>query len=92
MYFFKYISSTKKKYRTIQGVQEILEQLEDTLKLYVWNYMHRAPPIFHSPTKGSPSFGSFPTPSNKAKFEIFQPPPPQLVFGGSSYYVYTRLD
>ena len=50
--FFNYISSTKKKIRTIQGIPESL----GTLELSVWNYMHPPPPankskfeIFQSP-------------------------------------------
>ena len=52
------VPKKKKKIRKIQGIPESLGTLK--LHVYVWNYTH-PPVILH-----------FPTPPNKAKFEIFQ--------------------
>ena len=83
--FFNYISSTKKKIRTIQGIPESL----GTLELSVWNYMHPPLPqlyVLHPPTKGSLQLFK--------KFHDLSPPPllpinpnlkssnPQLVLRG----------
>ena len=45
-----------------------------TLKLYVRNYMH--PCFFHLPQLRNKLEKNSPTPTNKAKFEMFQPPLP----------------
>ena len=71
--FFNYISSTKKKIRTIQGIPESL----DTLELSVWNYMHPPPPpviCFASSYLRNSTPSLLPPPANKCKFEIFQSP------------------
>ena len=44
-----------------------------TLKLYARNYMH--PRFFHLPQLRNKLEKNSPTPTNKAKFEMFQPPP-----------------
>ena len=65
-----------------------------TLKLYVRNYMH--PCFFHLPQLRNKLEKNSPTPTNKAKFEMFHPPlplpPPPPPFGvsigggGGSHY------
>ena len=65
----------QKKSRLVQGIQGIPEPwgtLKGTMEL------HASPSHFSSPpTKGAPPvILEIPQPPNKAKFQIFQPPPP----------------
>ena len=67
-----------------------------TLKLYARNYMH--PRFFHLPQLRNKLEKSSPTPTNKAKFEMFQPPPSpptpphhlQLVLAGRRFTLWVQ--